>query len=45
MNSKLNKLDVESKLNEIYRLKSIVRYNNRPKLSEETVAEHSFYVA
>ena len=45
MNSKLNKLDVEDKLTEIYHLKSIVRYNNRPKLSEETVAEHSFYVA
>lgn len=29
----------------IYQLKSIVRYNNKPKLKEETVAEHSFYVA
>lgn len=29
----------------IYQLKSIVRYNNKPKLTKETVAEHSFYVA
>ena len=45
MNSKLSKLDVENRLSVIYRLKSIIRYNNRPKLTEETVAEHSFYVA
>lgn len=29
----------------MYRLKSIVRYNNKPKLTEESVAEHSFFVA
>ena len=30
---------------EIYKLKNIVRYNTHPKLTKESVAEHSFYVA
>lgn len=30
---------------EIYKLKNIVRYNTQPKLTRESVAEHSFYVA
>lgn len=28
-----------------YRLKSTIRYNNRNKINNETVAEHSFYVS
>lgn len=36
------RLDV---LEEIYKLKNLVRYNNRTKLKDETVAEHSFFVA
>ena len=27
-----------------YRLKSTIRYNNRNKITNESVAEHSFYV-
>ena len=30
---------------EIYKLKNIIRYNTHPKLTKESVAEHSFYVA
>ena len=45
MNSKSNKLDIEDKLIELYQLKSIIRYNNKQKLTSESVAEHSFYVA
>lgn len=30
---------------EMYRLKSLVRYNNKQRLKDETVPEHSFYVA
>lgn len=41
----LNNLKTEQMLSEIYQLKSIIRYNNKPKLTQETVAEHSFYVA
>ena len=33
------------KLREIYKLKHIVRYNTRRHLKDESVAEHSFYVA
>lgn len=33
------------KLEEIYKLKNLVRYNNRARLKDETVAEHSFFVA
>ena len=32
-------------LREIYKLKSIIRYNTRRHLKNESVAEHSFYVA
>lgn len=32
-------------LEEIYKLKNLVRYNNRTKLKDESVAEHSFFVA
>lgn len=28
----------------LYRLKSLIRYNGRTKISQENVAEHSFYV-
>lgn len=31
-------------LYELYRLKNIVRYNTRPKITTESVAEHSFFV-
>ena len=33
------------KLLDIYKLKNIVRYNNKLTLTKETVSEHSFYVA
>lgn len=33
------------KLRDIYKLKHIVRYNTRRHLKDESVAEHSFYVA
>ena len=32
-------------LSEIYRLKNLIRYNNRTRLKDESVAEHSYYVA
>ena len=32
-------------LYELYRLKNIVRYNTRPKITTESVAEHSFFVS
>lgn len=31
-------------LEEIYKLKNLIRYNNRTKLKDESVAEHSFFV-
>ena len=36
---------VEEFLNSIYALKYIIRYNNLPKISNESVAEHSFFVS
>lgn len=35
----------DQELKEIYKLKNIIRYNNRLRLKYESVAEHSFYVA
>ena len=35
----------DEKLLDIYQLKNIVRYNTRQRLTDETVAEHSFFVA
>lgn len=35
----------ESKLAELYRLKNLIRYNTRTRMKNETVAEHSYYVA
>ena len=35
----------DKNLLEMYRLKSLVRYNNKQRLKDETVPEHSFYVA
>lgn len=32
-------------LENIYKLKNLIRYNNRTKLKDETVAEHSFFVS
>lgn len=32
-------------LRDIYKLKNIIRYNTRLRLKDESVAEHSFYVA
>lgn len=29
----------------IYQLKNLIRYNNKTRIKDETVAEHSFYVA
>lgn len=33
------------RLDDIYKLKNITRYNNRLKIKNESVAEHSFFVA
>ena len=35
----------ELELKELYKLKNIIRYNTRPRQTNESVAEHSFYVA
>lgn len=35
----------EKYLLDVYRLKNVIRYNTRCKLKDESVAEHSFYVA
>ena len=35
----------EKYLLDVYRLKNVIRYNTRCKIKEESVAEHSFYVA
>ena len=32
-------------LSNVYQLKNVIRYNTRPVLKQESVAEHSFYVA
>ena len=32
-------------LDEVYKLKDIIRYNTRVKITKESVAEHSFFVA
>lgn len=37
-------IDVDE-LRDMYKLKSIIRYNTRKHLKDESVAEHSFYVA
>lgn len=37
--------ELQEFINDIYALKYIIRYNNLPKISEESVAEHSFFVA
>jgi len=36
---------LEQYLLDVYRLKNVIRYNTRNKLKDESVAEHSFYVA
>lgn len=33
------------KLNEFYRLKNMIRYNNISRIKDESVAEHSFFVS
>lgn len=50
MSTKPETLDLNSsywskKILKLYNLKSIIRYNNKFHLTNETVAEHSFYVA
>lgn len=37
--------ELEKYLEETYKLKNVIRYNTRNKLKDESVAEHSFYVA
>lgn len=39
------KPEIKSFIDEIYILKHIIRYNTVPKISQESVAEHSFFVA
>ena len=36
---------LENYLTDVYQLKNVIRYNTRPILKQESVAEHSFYVA
>jgi len=38
-------LEVEKELEELYSLKHLIRYNNLPRINNESVAEHSFFVA
>jgi len=38
-------VNILEKLNELYSLKHIIRYNNIPRIKDESVAEHSFFVA
>lgn len=37
--------EIIKKLEKIYKLKDVIRYNTKQKLKDESVAEHSFYVA
>jgi len=37
--------EVYNDLSELYTLKYIIRYNNLPRITKESVAEHSFFVS
>lgn len=37
--------EIKEFMSDIYALKYIIRYNNTPKIQNESVAEHSFFVA
>ena len=41
----LDLVKLENYLIDVYRLKNVIRYNTRNIIKEESVAEHSFYVA
>ena len=41
----LDLVKLENYLTDVYRLKNVIRYNTRNIIKEESVAEHSFYVA
>lgn len=45
MNIFENESLLEQYLADVYRLKNVIRYNTRNKIKDESVAEHSFYVA
>jgi len=45
MNIFENERSLDEYLADVYRLKNVIRYNTRNKLKDESVAEHSFYVA
>ena len=36
---------IMEELEDLYSLKHITRYNNIPRIKEESVAEHSYFVA
>ena len=36
---------MDNLLKELYKLKHLIRYNSRPKIQNESVAEHSFFVS
>lgn len=45
MNIFLSEKQLDKYLMNVYQLKNVIRYNTRNKLKDESVAEHSFYVA
>ena len=45
MSSCLNRFFTEKELLDLYKIKNLIRYNNKTKLDNENVAEHSYYVA
>ena len=38
-------MNIKQCINELYSLKHIIRYNNLPRIQDESVAEHSFFVS
>jgi putative hydrolase of HD superfamily len=40
----MNKKEMDKFLNETYKLKSLMRYNTTPRLVNESIAEHMFFV-
>ena len=37
-------MKIEKEIEELYSLKHIIRYNNLPRIKDESVAEHSYFV-
>lgn len=45
MSSCLDKFFTQKELLDLYKIKNLIRYNNKTKLHNENVAEHSYFVA